>query len=116
MNAGESLKDDCLQKYSGKEEAFMYHLRQGNVSFLHDKIYIPKFYTYIYSTNFVNPFLNIIEHELTDENMSYIFKGLELEEEVMYLDLRKNFLTDVFVEELFGRPLEKVRVLNMNQN
>lgn len=65
-NSGESVKDDCLQKYSNQEEAFMYHLRRVNVSFPHDQIYIPKFYAYIYSTNFVNPFLDIIEHELTD--------------------------------------------------
>ncbi len=73
------MKDDCLQKYSDEEEAFMYHLRQIYVNFPHDQIYIPKFYTYIYSTIFINPFLSIIEHELTDENMSYIFKSLELE-------------------------------------
>lgn len=34
----------------------------------------------------------------------------------MYIDLRKNFWTDAFAEELFRRPLEKVRLLNMNQN
>ena len=41
--------------------------------FPNERIYIPKFYTYLYSTNKVFSFWNLTEHELTDTDIQDVF-------------------------------------------
>ena len=55
--------------------------------------------------------IDLSDHHLTDEAVMELLIN-PIGSEVESLLFRNNFLTDVFVEKIFQRPLEKAKIIN----